>query len=64
MNEKELDREINFREGHICPDRELYDRVAFDVELRFSSINGIGENVNIKCLRCGTQQDLTDYGSW
>jgi hypothetical protein len=64
MNDKELDREENFRSGHVCPDRELHDGVDFDIELRYTNSSGIGENVYIKCLRCGTQQDITDYNSW
>jgi hypothetical protein len=54
----------SFRSGHVCPNRKLHDRKPFNVEISGYSANGIGPNTYIKCLRCGCQQDVTDYGAW
>ena len=64
MNDNERILVDNFRSGHVCPDRKLHDGVAFTVQISGGGNSGIGPNTYIKCMRCGCQQDVTDYGSW
>jgi len=54
----------SFIGGHVCPDRKMHDRVEFETTMWGSSSSGIGPNLYVECLRCGCQQDITDYGSW
>jgi len=60
---KEEDRLTNFKEGHVCPDRHVHDEKTFTTQV-FNSYGGIGNNTYIKCNRCHTWQDVTDYASW
>ena len=60
---KEEDRLDNFKSGHVCPDRHVHDSKNFSTQV-FYSTGGIGSNTYIKCNRCNTWQDVTDYGSW
>lgn len=53
-----------FKEHHVCPDRQLHDNVPFEVTLSSSNASGIGSNAYVKCERCGTMQDITDYSTW
>jgi len=63
MNEKEKDRIENFKSGHVCPDRHIHDNMKFSTQELVSS-GGIGTNIYIKCNRCHTWQEVTDYDSW
>ena len=53
-----------FKKSHVCPDRTVHDNVPFKVTLSFSCASAIGSNVYVKCERCGTMQDITDYSEW
>lgn len=60
----EQDRTANFKLGHVCPDLKQHHNVKFKCEISTSNASGIGENTYIKCLRCGCEQDATDYNIW
>jgi len=53
----------SFIKGHVCPDRSMHDNEKFRTVM-WEDWSGIGANLYIRCLRCGCQQDITDYGSW
>ncbi len=53
-----------FEKSHVCPDRTIHDNVPFEITLSLSCKSAIGSNVYIKCERCGTMQDITDYSEW
>lgn len=63
LTEYEKSAYNSFIKGHVCPDRAMHDREKFRTVI-WESWSGIGSNLYIRCLRCGCQQDITDYGSW
>ncbi len=53
-----------FKRNHVCPDRKPHDCVKFNVLISYSFASAIGTNTYVECERCGTMQDITDYGEW
>lgn len=53
-----------FVRHHVCPDREMHDNVPFEATISHSYASAIGSNTYVKCERCGTMQDITDYSEW